>query len=109
MAEQNKSFLGKVWEAVDVTLDSYITKSRSSIQETPSTVDEDRADKLSISELDYAGQEQYGWKEKVGLVGNPVLKSMARRDSVVIAIHHSFEEQVLQQHSYKLGDHERQF
>ncbi len=87
MAEQNKSFIGKVWEAVDVTLDSYITKSRSSIQETPSNADEDRADKLSISELDYAGQEQYGWKEKVGLVGNPVLKSMARRDSVVIAIH----------------------
>lgn len=87
MAEQNKSFLGKVWEAVDVTLDSYITKSRSSIQENPPTADEDRADKLSISELDYAGQEQYGWKEKVGLVGNPVLKSMARRDSVVIAIH----------------------
>lgn len=87
MAEQNKSFLGKVWEAVDVTLDSYITKSRSSIQETPPTADDDRADKLSISEIDYAGQEQYGWKEKVGLVGNPVLKSMARRDSVVIAIH----------------------
>lgn len=87
MAEQNKSFIGKVWEAVDVTLDSYITKSRSSIQDTPSNADEDRADKLSISELDYAGQEQYGWKEKVGLVGNPVLKSMARRDSVVIAIH----------------------
>lgn len=86
MAETNKSFLGKVWEAVDVTLDSYITKSRSSIQETPAEADS-RADKLSISELDYAGQEQYGWKEKVGLVGNQVLKSMARRDSVVIAIH----------------------
>ncbi len=86
MAEQNKSFLGKVWEAVDVTLDSYITKSRSNIQETPATT-EDRADKLSISEIDYAGQEQYGWKEKVGLVGNAVLKSMARRDSIVIAIH----------------------
>mgnify|MGYP000001593561 CR=1 FL=1 len=86
MADQNKSFLGKVWEAVDVTLDSYITKSRSNVQESPQTID-DQADKLSISEIDYAGQEQYGWKEKVGLVGNQVLKSMARRDSVVIAIH----------------------
>lgn len=86
MAEQNKSFFGKVWEAVDVTLDSYITKSRSSIQETPAEADQ-RGDKLSISELDYAGNEQYGWKEKYGMVGNPVLKSMARRDSVVIAIH----------------------
>lgn len=86
MAETNKSFLGKVWEAVDVTLDSYITKSRSTVLESPQTHD-DRADKLSISEIDYAGQENYGWKEKVGLVGNPVLKSMARRDSVVIAIH----------------------
>ena len=86
MADQNKSFLGKVREAVDVTLDSYITKSRSSIQETPEQADQ-RGDKLSISELDYAGQEQYGFKEKVGLVGNAVLKSMARRDSIVIAIH----------------------
>lgn len=86
MAEVNKNFLGKVWEAVDLTLDSYITKSRSSIQESPAEA-EQRGDKLSISELDYAGQEQYGWKEKVGMVGNPVLKSMARRDSVVIAIH----------------------
>ena len=86
MAKQNKSFIGKVWEAVDVTLDSYITKSRSSIQETPAEADQ-RGDKLSISELDYAGNEQYGWKEKYGMVGNPVLKSMARRDSVVIAIH----------------------
>ena len=86
MAEQSKSFLGKVREAVDVTLDSYITKSRSSIQETPAEADS-RGDKLSISELDYAGQEQYGWKEKVGFVGNGVLKSMSRRDSVVIAIH----------------------
>lgn len=86
MSEQNKSFIGKVWEAVDVTLDSYITKSRSSIQETPAEADQ-RGDKLSISELDYAGNEQYGWKEKYGMVGNPVLKSMARRDSVVIAIH----------------------
>jgi hypothetical protein len=86
MAEVNKSFLGKVREAVDVTLESYITKSRSSIQETPAEADS-RGDKLSISELDYAGNEQYGWKEKVGMVGNPVLKSMARRDSVVIAIH----------------------
>lgn len=86
MVEKNKSVLGKMWEAVDVTLDSYITKSRSSIQETPAEA-EQRGDRLSISELDYAGQEQYGWKEKIGMVGNPVLKSMARRDSVVIAIH----------------------
>lgn len=86
MAEQNKGLLEKMREVVDVTLDSYITKSRSSIQETPAQA-EARGDKLSISELDYGGQEQYGWKEKVGMVGNQVLKSMGRRDSIVIAIH----------------------
>jgi hypothetical protein len=86
MADQNKSFLSKVREAVDVTLDSYITKSRSSITAEPPTTN-DRGDKLAITELDYAGNEQYGWKEKAGLVGNAVLKSMARRDSIVIAIH----------------------
>lgn len=93
MAETNKGILGKMWEAVDVTLDSYITKSRSNIQETPAEA-EQRGDRLSISELDYAGQEQYGFKEKVGMVGNPVLKSMARRDSVVIAIHQTRLAQV---------------
>ena len=91
--EQNKSFLGKMWEAVDVTLDSYITKSRSNILNAPA-VAEDRGDKLSISELDYAGNEQYGYKEKIGMVGNPVLKSMARRDSIILAIHQTRIAQV---------------
>lgn len=85
MAEMNKSFFTKVREAVDVTLDSYIAKSRSNIEEPVKT--NDHGDKLAVTEIDFQGQEQYGWKEKSGMVGNPVLKTMARRDSVIIAIH----------------------
>lgn len=92
MAE-NKGFFSKVSEAVNVTLDSYITKSRSNIEDlekssaSSAPSPSDQGGKLAITELDHAGQEQYGFKEKSGMVGMPVLKSMARRDSIVIAIH----------------------
>ena len=92
MADQNKGFLSKVAEAVNVSLDSYIAKSRSNIDAAPQVAD--NGNRLAITELDYAGNEQYGWKEKAGMVGNPVLRSMARRDSVVIAIHQTRVAQV---------------
>jgi len=93
MAE-NKSFISKVGEAINVTLDSYITKSRTNIEsiEKSSSASqaprpEDHGGKLAITELDYQGQEQYGYKEKSGAIGMPILKTMARRDSIVMAIH----------------------
>lgn len=88
------SIFSKLNDAINVSLDSYITKSRSNIEEleksssaTNAPPASEQGGKLAITELDYQGQEQYGFKEKGSGVGMPVLKSMARRDSIVIAIH----------------------
>jgi hypothetical protein len=84
MAEQQKqSFLGKIREAVEATLDSYISKARTS-DGSPVMEKEDRKSQV---ELEWAERDQYGWKQKQTMVSNQTLRSMARKDSVIIAIH----------------------
>lgn len=73
----------KVVQAVDATLDSYIEKANGS--KTPTDIDE-AEDRKGMVELDYSESQQHGYKERRGMVGPDVLKSMARKDSIVISI-----------------------
>lgn len=83
MSEENKSIFSKLGEVVEVAIDGYLAKAKSSIKQK----DEEAAwDRRSIIELDYATEQQAGWIEKRGMVGSEVLKSMARKDSIIIAI-----------------------
>ena len=90
MSENNKSFLAKVREAIDVTLDSYIAKSQSS-DGSPVPAQTDRK---AMVELDWAERDQYGYKTKQSMVGNPVLRQMARKDTIIAAIHQTRLAQV---------------
>jgi hypothetical protein len=87
-----KGIIDKIAEAINAGLDSYIVKARSNIDPAPQATD--TANRLAITELDYAGNEQYSWKEKTSSIGNAALRAMARRDSVVIAIHQTRIAQV---------------
>lgn len=83
MSDQNKSIFTKLGEVAEAALDGYLAKAKSSIQQK----DEEAAwDRRSIIEIDYATEQQSGWIEKRGMVGPEVLKSMARKDSIIIAI-----------------------
>jgi hypothetical protein len=72
------SIFQKVLSATEAALDSYISKAK--------TVTADGAERKGYVDLSYPDDEQYGWKEKAGLLGPNVLKSMARKDSVIRAI-----------------------
>ena len=82
MAE-NKSIFSKLGDALETTVDNYLAKAKSSIKQETETAAWDRK---SIMEVDFATEQQSGWVEKRGMVGPDVLKSMARKDSVIIAI-----------------------
>lgn len=82
MAE-NKSIFSKLGDAVETTLDNYLAKAKSSVKQE---VEAAAWDRKAIMEVDYATEQQAGWVEKRGTVGPDVLKSMARKDSVIIAI-----------------------
>jgi Phage portal protein len=83
MSEENKSIFSKLGEAVEVALDGYLAKAKSSIKQGN---EEAAWDRRSIIELDYATEQQSGWVEKRGMVGPEVLKSMSRKDSVILSI-----------------------
>jgi hypothetical protein len=84
MAEQQKtSFLGKIREAAEATLDSYISKARTS-DGSPVPEKEERKSQV---DLEWADRDQGGWKQKATMVSNQVLRNMGRKDSVVISIH----------------------
>jgi len=74
------SIFSKVVEAGEAYLDGVIAKAR-----TQST-DGEVLERKSFIELGYPDEQQYGYKEKTGLLGPGVLKNMARKDSIVIAI-----------------------
>ncbi len=73
------SVFNKVLEATEAWLDSQIYKARS-------TAADDSQERKSLVDLHYPDEQQYGYKERTGLVGPGVLKNMARKDSVVMAI-----------------------
>lgn len=74
------SIFSKVLEASEAYLDGMIEKSKSS----------DKADegmeRKGVIDLSYPEDEQYGYKERPGMVGSQILKSMGRKDSVVRSI-----------------------
>lgn len=80
MSEENKSLLSKTFEAIETSLDNYLAKAKSNIKEEPAW------DRRALLEVDYPTEQQYGWKERRGLVGPDVIKNMARKDSVIVAI-----------------------
>jgi len=81
MAEETKpSIFNKVIRAADAMLDGYIEKARTN------TNKEAAWDRKGMDEIRFGTEQQYGWKERRGLVGPGVLKNMARKDSIIAAI-----------------------
>lgn len=79
----NESTLGKAWKAFNLTLDSYIEKAQSNTPDSNGGA----WDRKGFIEVDYGSeQQQYGWRERRGLLGPEVMKNMARKDSIIIAI-----------------------
>lgn len=78
------SIFTKIVQASEARLDAIIEKSKVSTAASgePKTI----LDRKGIIDLSYPEDEQYGYKERPGMVGNVVLKSMGRKDSVVRAI-----------------------
>lgn len=75
------SIFNNVIQASEAYLDSYIEKAKTT------TAKEDQGmERKSVVELDFAANEQYGWKEKSSMVGPGVLKNMARKDSIITSI-----------------------
>jgi hypothetical protein len=81
MADEKKSIFSKIVEAGEVTLDSYIAKAKTTAPEK-----NEPFERKGLVEVDFATEQQYGWKERRGLVGPGVLKNMARKDSMIMAI-----------------------
>ena len=82
------SIFTKVIEAAETQLDSIIEKSKSDRLNT------NQRDRKGLIEIDYAGGQQLGYQERTGMVGPQVLKSMARKDSVIAAIIQTRKSQV---------------
>lgn len=81
--------LAKSVEVFDGWLDSKLQKAT---QTNSSAAYERRG----LVEIEYGAEQQWGWKEKRGLVGPNVLKNMARKDSVVYSIIQTRMNQVAQ-------------
>lgn len=78
------SIFSKVMEAGEAYLDSVIEKSRTASRDGASS-DAD-APRKGVIDLSYPEDEQYGYKERPGMVGSGILKSMGRKDSVIRSI-----------------------
>jgi len=74
------SIFSKIIEASEAALDGYIAKAKSSIS------NEEMAERKGMIEVGFPDEQQYGYKERTSLVGPGILKNMARKDSIVIAI-----------------------
>lgn len=73
------SIFKKILEAGEAKLDEIIEKSKTSPAD-------EGAERKGMIDLSYPEDEQYGYKERPGMVGPMVLKSMGRKDSVVRSI-----------------------
>ncbi len=68
-------------------LDSYIEKAKSTGSSMNPQTSAPVEDRKSLIELNYAENEQHGYREKMGMVGPSVLRNMARKNIIVVAIH----------------------
>lgn len=82
MAE-NQTILSKMLQAGEAALDSYLAKAKSNIKKDE---DDQLYDRRGMLTLDDSSEQQAGWIEKRGLVGPEMLKNMARKDSIIVAI-----------------------
>lgn len=71
----------KSLQVLDAMLDERLNKAKASTTSAPAAYD-----RKGLIDVEYGQEQQYGWKEKRGLVGPPVLRNMARKNSVVAAI-----------------------
>lgn len=74
------SIFDKVLQAGEAYLDTVIEKAKSDTKQNSPY------DRKAMFDFDTGGDQQYGWKERRGLVGPDVLKNMSRKDSVISAI-----------------------
>lgn len=75
------SIFTKVAEATEAYLDNIIEKAK-----TKPAGDSEYAERKALIELGYTDDQQYGYKEKTGMVSAGVLRNMARKDSLIIAV-----------------------
>lgn len=77
---KNDSIFNKIIKAGETALDGYINKAQANAQQ------ETYWSRKGLTEVEYATEQQAGWKEKRGLIGPGVLRNMARKDSVIMSI-----------------------
>lgn len=76
--------LSKSVEVIDSWLDTRLEKAKTSNvapEAAPAAYE-----RKGMTEIEYGTEQQWGWKEKRGLVGPAVLKNMARKDSIISSI-----------------------
>lgn len=83
------SIFQKVAEATEAYLDGIIEKAK-----TKPAGESEYAERKAVIELGYPDEQQYGYKEKTGMVSAGVLRNMARKDSLIIAIQQTKLSQV---------------
>lgn len=83
MAENDKkpSLLAKFGKTLEMVMDSYLEKAK-----TNNKSEEAAWDRRGLIDLGFETEQQNGWIEKRGLVGPDILKNMARKDSIIVAI-----------------------
>lgn len=72
----------KIPQLIETQIDSYLEKAKTS----KAREDSEYQERKSIVDFSHPENDQQGYKEKQGLVGNNVLKNMARKDSIIISI-----------------------
>jgi len=80
MANEKLGFFNKVKQATESFLDNYIEKAQTNAS------GEAAWHRKGLLMVDYGQEQQAGWIERRGLVGPGVLRNMARKDSIIMAI-----------------------
>lgn len=75
------SFLSKIGQTLETAMDNYLAKAKAGSKEA-----EAAWDRRGLIDLAYETERQNGWVEKRGMIGPDILKSMARKDSIIVAI-----------------------
>lgn len=86
------SLLGKFKQAADAALDSYLAKARDVVPEMG--YEQEETDRKGFISMDGPQNQQGLFKERISSAGPDVLKSMARKDSMIVAIHQALINQV---------------
>ena len=82
------SILEKAKQAVEAYLDTYIEKSNSTYNQAAETK------RKALVELDFNVGQDSGFKERRGLIGPDIMKTMARKDSIVSCIIQTRKSQI---------------